>query len=283
MKRSIQLFTVAFFSFLSLTVDAQKGNAAGSLFIIGGGDRSDSLMAQLVKKANLRANDYIVVLPMASAEPEAGFKLISRQLAKFTKATIRNFDFVKDASNNNRWIDSLSNARLVYILGGDQNRFMKAVLNTPIYAAIHNAYSKGATIAGTSAGAAVMSKYMITGSQLRDTVYKETFDKLWTDNIQFAEGLGLLPQVIVDQHFIKRSRYNRVLSALAAKPNYVCIGIDESTAIIVHGEKAIVAGESQVLRFANPKGLSKTSKGLLKFKEIDFGVFSSGDVLTLKP
>lgn len=282
MKRIFQVIVFAFLSFSSLTLCAQNKQASGSLFIIGGGNRSDSLMAELVKTANLRPNDYIVVLPMASAEPDAGFTLISQQLSKFTRASIRNFDFAKHPSNN-RWVDSLSGARLIYILGGDQNRFMKTVLNTPIYNAIHRAYNQGGTIAGTSAGAAVMSKYMITGRQLRDTVYKETFDKLWSDNIEFTEGLGLLPEVIIDQHFVKRNRYNRLISALAEKPNYVCIGIDEGTAIIVRGEKATVAGESQVLRFANPKKNKQTANGLLKLQKIDFGIFTSGDVIRLTP
>lgn len=282
MKRFIWLtgFTLVLLS--SLTISAQGKNAAGSLFIIGGGNRSDSLIKKLVETADLRVNDYIVVLPMASGEPGAGFSVISKQLGKFTKATMRNFDFAKRSGNNQPWIDSLAGARLVYILGGDQSRFMKAVVNTPIYKAIHRAYNQGATIAGTSAGAAVMSKYMITGRQLKDTIYKETFDKLWSDNIEFTEGLGLLPGVIIDQHFIKRNRHNRLLSALAEKPDHVCIGIDEGTAIIVRGNKATVAGESQVLRFANPKGHEKTAAGLLKFQSIDLGVFTSGDVLTIK-
>jgi cyanophycinase len=282
MKRYTGVIAFALVLLSSLTTKAQSKYTAGSLFIIGGGNRSDSLMTQLVKTANLRANDYIVVLPMASAEPEAGFALISQQLAKFTTAPIRNFDFVKKSSDNRLWIDSLSGARLVYILGGDQSRFMKAVLNTQISRAIHQAYKQGATIAGTSAGAAVMSKFMITGKQLRDTVYKETFDKLWANNIEFAEGLGLLPEVIIDQHFIKRSRYSRLLSALAEKPDHVCIGIDEGTAIIVQGEKATVAGESQVLRFANPKGNARTTTKLLRFQNIDLGIFTSGDVISLK-
>lgn len=282
MKRLAAVLVVFLLPCLYVPVQAQSKNKAGSLFIIGGGNRSDSLMKQMVTTANFRAGDYIVVLPMASAEPEAGFSLISRQLAKHTGAVIRNFDFAANEAGHKQWVDSLSRARLIYILGGDQNRFMKTVLNTPVYKAIHQAYKNGATIAGTSAGAAVMSKYMITGQQLKDTVYKETFDKLLDKNIAFAEGLGLLPEVIIDQHFIKRSRYNRLLSALAEKPGFVCVGIDEGTAIIVRGERATVAGESQVVRIAAPKE-SKTTNGLLRFQNIQFGLFTAGDVIQLRP
>jgi len=269
---------------LIFTIAAQAQNTAkGNLFIIGGGDRSDDLIKQLVKTADFKTNDYIIVLPMASEVPDTGFKYISAQLKKQTNAAIKNFNFAKHDVNDKKWIDSLTGAKLIYILGGDQNRFMKVVLGTPVYAAIHKAYQNGSTVAGTSAGAAVMSKHMITGKQLLDTVYKETFNKLWDKNVEFAEGLGLLQNTIIDQHFLKRNRYNRLVSSLAAHPEMVCVGIDEATAIIVHGKKATVAGDSQVLRFANPKNLTTTAKGLIKFKQAEFGVFTEGDVIDIKP
>lgn len=278
MKR-IFLIIVSF----ALTIAAQAQNAKGNLFIIGGGDRSDELIKQLVTTSNFKAKDYIIVLPMASEIPDTGFKYISLQLKKQTNLTIKNFNFSKHEVNDKKWIDSLAGAKLIYILGGDQNRFMKSVLGTPVYTAIHKAYNNGSTIAGTSAGAAVMSKYMITGKQLLDTVYKETFNKLWDKNVEFAEGLGLLQNTIIDQHFLKRNRYNRLISSLAAHPDLVCVGIDEGTAIIVHGSKATVAGDSQVIRFAVPKNLQNTSKGLIKFNNAEFGVFTAGDVITIKP
>lgn len=277
-----KLFLMTCLVSLSLMAAAQ-GKPEGKLFIIGGGDRSDALMQEMLNTASLKANDYIIVLPMASEVPDVGFGTLSTQLKKLDNRAIRNFNFNKHDVNDKNWIDSLAGAKLIYILGGDQNRFMKSVLNTPVYAAIHKAYQNGATIAGTSAGAAVMSKYMITGKQLLDTVYKETFNKLWDKNIEFAEGMGLLQNIIIDQHFLKRNRYNRLISALAAHPNMVCIGIDESTAIVVHGNKATIAGESQVVRLANPKSLTKTGKGLLKFKHADFGIFTAGDVIDIKP
>jgi len=271
------------FAGAALFVNAQSKVAKGNLFIIGGGNRSDALMKEMLNTANFAANDYIIVLPMASEIPDSGFKSISAQLKKLENKTIRNFNFSKHGVNDKKWVDSLAGAKLIYILGGDQNRFMKSVLNTPVYTAIHKAYQNGATIAGTSAGAAVMSKYMITGQQLLDTVYKETFNKLWDRNIEFSPGMGLLENTIIDQHFLKRNRYNRLISALAAHPDLVCVGIDESTAIIVHGNRATVAGESQVIRLATPKELKKTDKGLLKFKQADFGVFTAGDVIDVKP
>lgn len=279
MKR---IFLIAICFALALAAQAQN-TVKGNLFIIGGGERSDDLIKQLVKTANFKANDYIIVLPMASEIPDTGFKYISAQLKKHINLTIKNFNFAKHDVNDKKWVDSLAGAKLIYILGGDQNRFMKVVLGTSIYAAIHKAFTNGATIAGTSAGAAVMSKYMITGQHLLDTAAKDGFNKLWDKNIEFSEGLGLLQNTIIDQHFIKRNRYGRLISALAAHPGMICVGIDEGTAIIVHGNKATVAGDSQVLRFANPKGLKTTAKGLIKFNQAEFGVFTEGDVIDIKP
>jgi cyanophycinase len=278
-----KLFLSLLFAAFSLLVSAQSNQAKGNLFIIGGGNRSGALMKEMLNTAALKANDYIIVLPMASEIPDSGFKSMATQLKKLDQNNVRNFNFSKHDVNDKKWVDSLVGAKLIYILGGDQSRFMKSVLNTPVYTAIHKAYQNGATIAGTSAGAAVMSKYMITGKQLLDTVYKETFNKLWDKNIEFTQGMGLLENTIIDQHFLKRNRYNRLISALAAHPDLVCVGIDESTAIIVHGNKATVAGESQVIRLANPKELKKTDKGLLKLKQADFGIFTAGDVIDIKP
>jgi cyanophycinase len=278
-----KLFLSLLFAVFCVLVNAQNKTIKGNLFIIGGGNRSDALMKEMLNTAALKANDYIIVLPMASEIPDSGFKSIAAQLKRLDNKTIRNFNFSKHDVNDKKWIDSLTGAKLIYILGGDQNRFMKSVLNTPVYTAIHKAYQNGATIAGTSAGAAVMSKYMITGKQLLDTVYKETFNKLWDKNIEFTEGMGLLENTIIDQHFLKRNRYNRLISALAAHPDLVCVGIDESTAVIVHGNRATVAGESQVIRLANPKDLKNTNNGLLKFKQVDFGIFTASDVIDIKP
>jgi len=277
-----KIFLILISFAFALAVNAQ--NSKGNLFIIGGGDRSDALMQQMLNTANLKPNDYIIVLPMSSEVPDAGFEFFATQMKKLKEGVvIKNFNFAKHDVNDKKWIDSLTGAKLIYILGGDQNRFMKVVLGTPVYTAIHKAYNNGSTIGGTSAGAAVMSKYMITGQHLIDTAAKDGFNKLWDKNIEFSEGLGLLRNTIIDQHFIKRNRYARLISSLAAHPEMTCLGIDESTAVIVHGNKATIAGNSQVIRLAKPKNLKATDKGLLKFSQAEFGIFTAGDVIEIKP
>jgi len=226
--------------------------------------------------------DYMIVLPMSSAEPEASYESIKKQLIVASRNNIGSLNFNAENSDDKSLLDSLTKAKLIFITGGDQSRFMKAVLNTPVYAAIHQAYQNGATVAGSSAGAAVMSKHMITGNQLQDTTYAATFDKLWAGNIEFEEGLGLLESVIIDQHFLKRSRYNRLISALAKYPKFQCIGIDEGTAIIVQGKKITVAGQSQVLHISKPKKLKVNAKRLITMDDLRFSLYVEGDQFTLK-
>jgi cyanophycinase len=87
----------------------------------------------------------------------------------------------------------------------------------------------------------------------------------------------LLTSAIIDQHFIVRSRYNRLLSAIAKYPAYCCIGIDEATAIIVLGNKIKVAGKSQVIVMSKPEHLQITSNGLIKLRNIQFSIYTEGD------
>ena len=222
-------------------------------------------------------NDYAVVLPMSSEYPDTSFYYFKEDYDPVCKNAIVCFNFTKQSINNKNWLDSLEHARLIFITGGDQLRFMNIVLNTPIYQAIHKAFKSGATIAGTSAGAAVMSKYMITGNQVNDTSYSATFRVVHDNNIEIREGLGLLTSAIIDQHFIVRSRYNRLLSAIAKFPSLPCIGIDEATAIIVQGDKISVTGESQVIVLQHPEAVKITSSGLIKLKDLQFSIYTAGD------
>ena len=278
-----QVFVFALMLCSYSSIAQQKTSPKGSLFIIGGGSRSPELVQKLIKTANLGPKDYMIVLPMSSGDPIGSFNAIKEELSAQAANSIGYLNFNAESAGNKQLLDSLSGAKLIFITGGDQSRFMKVVLNTPIYKAIHQAYNNGATVAGTSAGAAVMSKYMITGSQLvGDTTYRETFNKLVDKNIEFEQGLDLLTSVIIDQHFIKRSRFNRLLSALAAHPTFDCVGIDEGTAIIVQGKKIEVAGVSQVLRIADPKNLKTTKTGHIKMESLRFNMFTKGDVFYVK-
>jgi cyanophycinase len=219
----------------------------GKLFIIGGGDRTYELMEALLGAANLQSIDYIGILPMSSEEPDSAFIYIKEDFAALTDIPCINLNFAESDLINTAKLDSLRKCKLIFITGGDQKRFMHLVHSTPIEEAIKQAYQQGSTIAGTSAGAAVMSEIMITGDENFSEEYSSTYDKIWKGNGIYSTGLGMLKGVIIDQHFVIRSRHNRLLSALCDFPGHTGVGIDESTAIIVSGDSAVVVGSSQVL------------------------------------
>ena len=270
---------------ICLTTDTAFGqHPKGSLFIIGGGDRPLSMMQQMIATAQLKANNYIVVLPMSGANPDTSFFYIKEDIQKACSNEIVMFNFTKATVHHQPWLDSLQHAKLVFITGGDQSRFMDIVLHTPIHQAIKKAFANGATIAGTSAGAAMMSQQMITGNELLgDSIGSGPFTQIKYNMVEIKEGLGLVTTAIIDQHFITRSRYNRLLSVLAANPTVQCIGIDEATAIIIHGKKITVNGESQVIRMRLPlkKKMLSVKGDKVRLQQVQLDVLTDGDVFML--
>ena len=257
---------------------SQKGN----LFIIGGGTRTADLMTELIRTANPSSKDYIVILTMATSVPEESFESIRSQLSALCTNPITNFNFTKTQANEHKmWIDSVRNAKLIYVVGGDQNKFMDVVRGTALYDALHKAYKNGSTISGTSAGAAIMSQIMITGEE-RDKKNKDSFREIKSENAVTTTGMGFINRAIIDQHFIQRSRYNRLISVLADHPDKMVIGIDESTAIIVTGKKARVVGESQVVVISKPKKLTLTNQNKVSFKNARLSLFAAGDQFKVK-
>jgi cyanophycinase len=165
----------------------------GKLFIIGGGERSPGLMKSLVATAKLKKEDYIVILPMASESGDTAYYYLKQDFEQVCPNAVANLNFTKQLVNDKRWLDSLQKSKLIFIAGGDQSRFMDIVLHTPVQDAIVSAFTNGSTIGGTSAGAAVMSKQMITGNEYSgDSLVPGSFRKIRYHFVEIKEGLGLL-------------------------------------------------------------------------------------------
>lgn len=268
-------------AFCSTMTFSQQINSKGKLFIIGGGSRPSSMVDRIIKESGLDKGGYGIILPMSSAEPDSAVYYAKRQFTKLGIDKIYGLQFVKDEKLTTSKLDSIKNANLIYISGGDQNRFMEVVQGTDVEASIHEAYKNGSLIGGTSAGAAVMSKIMITGNELKHPVYSSTFRNIEAENIEIQTGLGLLTDIIIDQHFVKRSRYNRLLTAILEFPKMIGIGIDESTAILVIGNTIEVVGESQVIVLKNPEQTLQKHNDKLGAKGIIMDIYLPGEIFTL--
>lgn len=260
-----------------------KNNAKGQLFIIGGGKKSKLLLQELIHVSGLKETNYMVILPMASEAPDSAVYYAKKEFVAIgvNPKQIKSFNLKKEQQGRPQ-LDSLKKATLIYITGGDQNLFMDKVLHTAAYTVIHEAYKNGAKIAGTSAGAAVMSSKMITGIERKHPKYTGDFKTIEAENFEIKEGLGLLPSVIIDQHFIYRMRMNRLLTVALENPEHKAIGIDESTALIVQGNSVRVTGASQVILLENlNKESIKTKNGLIGGKNINVTILLPGDKFNL--
>lgn len=222
---------------------------SGALFIVGGGPRPADLMEVFLDLAGGPTQARVLVLPMSSGSAEeAGEYLVDQFREAGASAEFRIFGQQPTVPD----VDTLfARFNAIWISGGDQNRFMRAVENTPVETAIRDFYQQGGVVGGTSAGAAVMSSVMITGEELRPGGDRPT-DVPWAtimaDNVVTSPGLGLLPNAVIDQHFLRRRRSNRLISVVLEHPHLVGVGIDESTAIVVHPNgQWSVAGRGQVM------------------------------------
>lgn len=273
-KLIILLFTLG-----TLTVQAQT--IKGKLIIIGGGSRPDDLVERIIVESGLKTGGYCVILPMSSEDPDSSVYYASQQFLERGIKNLFGFNFKKDQPIKASWIDSIRMANLIYITGGDQTRFMGIAEGTEIVTAIHDAYKRGAVVSGTSAGAAVMSKLMITGNELKKKEYAATFETIESNNIEIKTGLGLLTTTIIDQHFLIRSRHNRLLTAIIEHPEMTGIGIDESTAILVNGKNVEVLGASQVLVYKNPAKSRVIKNEKLGARKITVDVYLPGEKFIL--
>lgn len=276
MRTTLNLF-ILFGCFVFNSITGQGITSKGKLFIIGGGNKPASLLNQMISEAHFNEADYMVVLPMASSYPNQAITSMQKSMQQIGIKNCFGINFDKNDTSNTLKIDSVRKAKIVFISGGDQNRFMEAVLNTPVEKAMRSCLENGGMIAGTSAGAAVMSAIMLTGNQKLDTVYSATFKTIRKNNVDTAQGLGFLRNAIIDQHFIIRSRHNRLLTAILEYPHNIGIGIDESTALMVQGNYGTVFGESQVLVFRPGKHIKVAKSGRFSARDIKVDIFTEGE------
>jgi len=147
-------------------------------------------------------------------------------------------NFTRAQANSDSIARRIASATGIWFPGGDQGRLTDVLRGSATLRAIQARYREGAVIGGTSAGAAIMSDSMITGDQFRtgeDTsgYYGDEYTRIDRRTIVVVAGFGLLPGAIVDQHFVRRERHNRLLSVILERPSLLGVGIDEGTALRV--------------------------------------------------
>jgi cyanophycinase len=125
----------------------------------------------------------------------------------------------------------LSEATGIFLTGGNQSRLTQVVAGTRLADAISNAHDRGVAIAGTSAGASALGSHMVAFGRPGATPKHRM--------VHLAAGLGIVPGVLVDQHFEQRGRIGRLLALVAQSPSLLGIGIDEDTSAVVAADRTM--------------------------------------------
>jgi cyanophycinase len=228
---------------------AQARPAPGALVVVGGGGTPAEVISHAIELAG-GVDARIVVLPQASATATAGESTV-RMFEEAGARRVVNRRFAGSPGTDELpgpWptieetAAAIRDADLIWFPGGGQGRLKRSLDDAGLTELIRERHREGTVVGGTSAGAAVMAAVMITGDGY-------DLEAITTGSTHVAEGLGLWPEALVDQHFLKRQRNNRLLSAVIDHPDLVGVGIDERTAVIVEPGSLRVMGESSVVVF----------------------------------
>ncbi len=282
MKKSAPVLLWAAFVLAALPLAAAQPSRhpAGSLLIIGGGDRPDGLTSKFVELARGFSSGKIIIFTTASGVPEeVGPEMIAEvKAAGATEAAV--YHLTREEALKPDSAKILDGAGGIYFCGGVQSRLTDVLLDTPIHRRLLELYAEGLVLAGTSAGAAVMSEVMITGDEKRTTDENANWQTIEAENVITTRGFGFLTTAIVDQHFVRRRRHNRLISLVLERPALVGLGIDESTAVWVRPDgRYEIVGIGQVIVYdARAAAVSHTPDSLLGAAGMTVHVLLPGDV-----
>ncbi len=273
--RFVKATTLIFLIFLIILPDAL---AKGHLVIIGGGSRPDDVMKAVIDLLD-EPGSKLMIIPMASSEP---VETAEYQKGQFQNLGHSNTDYIycnREKADSDSILALMDNVRGIFFSGGAQSRLTQILLGTRLLSRIRKIYESGGVIAGTSAGAAVMSQIMITGDEIKYGEDDRVFASIEKNNIVTIEGFGFIKSAVIDQHFISRKRHNRLISIILENPQLIGIGIDESTAIIVEPDSDIeVIGERQVIIYdaSNSNDITTDDKDLFNASGLVMHILNAG-------
>jgi len=251
----------------------------GTLVIIGGGEDKEGDRVILREVARRLDGGKLVLATVASHEPEGYFEAYQKAFADLGVTDMTEL-YVRDRAEtlDPEKLRSFEGAAGVFFSGGDQLRISSQIGDTPVESRVREIYERGGLVAGTSAGASVMSDTML--------VKGSSGESHRIGDLHMAPGLGLVRDVIIDQHFAERGRFGRLFGAVAHNPRELGLGIDEDTAIVLAGRRFEVLGSGCVY-VIDGAGVTHSNiaearpERALSIYDVRLHVLSSGDVFEL--
>lgn len=213
----------------------------GRLLIIGGHEDRNEGKVILRQLANLVGSGKLVVATVASEKPDSMWEEYEDTMRAVGVRHLHHLQVESRAdAESTRAMRVLEKAKGVFFTGGDQLRLTTMIGDTPVFSRCHEIFVGGGVIAGTSAGAAVMSETMIVSGN------GDASPRIG-ELLQLAPGFGFAKDMLIDQHFAERGRLGRLMGVVAQNPRILGVGIDENTAIDVEaGRRFRVIGKGGV-------------------------------------
>jgi cyanophycinase len=216
--------------------------AAGSLLAIGGAEdklRQREILARFAALAG-GTDARVVIISTASS---LGDVAADRYRAVFASLGMTDTEGMRplnrEEAQDPRLAARIAQATGIFLTGGNQLRLASVVAGTRLGAALVEQHRRGAVVAGTSAGASALSNHMIAFGRSGPSPRQRM--------AQLGAGLGLLPDMLIDQHFTERNRIGRLEALVAHSPSLLALGIDEDTAALIGPDRVLeVIGKGSV-------------------------------------
>lgn len=267
----------------TLMTSAPREARHGALVIVGGGPRPPEIRQRFVDLAGGAGKANVIVFAMASEEcKEGGDDEVATLRTMGVDAESRCLTRAEADADSN--VARVSKATGIWFGGGDQSRLTGILKGTRVEQAMHDRYAAGAVVGGTSAGAAVMSAVMLTGDERHrggDRLPSDSGDAYLTiarDNVITVPGFGFITNAVVDQHFFRRKRHNRLVSVVLEHPELVGVGIDESTALVVDsvGKWSIIGASAAIIYDARHATITPPGAKILGASGLTVSVLPAG-------
>lgn len=256
----------------------------GNLMIVGGGDTPGAVQEKFVALSGGAGKARIAVIPMASMHFDEEAEEVIGDFRKLG-ADVQLLEMSREEAHKHSSVELAETFDGYWFLGGDQSRLASILGGTATIKAIERRYHEGATVGGTSAGAAIMSAVMLTGRWRTAKNEEETeFLSIAKGMKEVSSGFGFFKGAIVDQHFMKRARYNRLLSAVLDNPQLIGVGIDEETALLVRpdGMWEVIGNHYVKIFDARRAKIIEDSDSMAKASDIRMHVLPAGSTFDPK-
>lgn len=236
-----------------MTTRRARPAARGFIIPIGGAEekiRDRAILSRFAELCGGRAA-RIAIVPTASMLRETGrkYERIFRDIG-VEWAAVLPFERREDCRRAD-WLAALGEASGIFLTGGNQLKLSTTIGGTPVADLIRERSRAGVHVAGTSAGAAILSEHMIAFGDDGGTPRASA--------VTLAPGLGLTRRAIIDQHFRQRDRLGRLLAALAYYPEPVGIGLDEDTAAFIAPDDTLEVVGSGAITVVDPSDVAFSS------------------------